>query len=51
MPCPPQSDCAHEASKYLAQAGFNALNAGKGADMRNVNGICRCSCGLVLRAK
>ena len=30
---------------------FPSLNAGNGSDMRNVGGILRCKCGLVLRAK
>lgn len=51
MPCPPNNTCAHATSDHLAANGFPALNAGKGADMRNVGGMCRCLCGLVLRAK
>jgi hypothetical protein len=50
MPCPPSDTCAHESSRHLS-AYFPELNAGKGADMRNVGGMCRCLCGLVLRAK
>jgi hypothetical protein len=50
MPCPPGDTCAHAASSYLSST-YPELNAGPGADMRNVGGILRCNCGLVLRAK
>ncbi len=50
MPCPPSSTCAHEASRYLASY-FSELNSGSGPDMTDVGGMCRCLCGLVLRAK
>ncbi|EAR90510.1 hypothetical protein TTHERM_00117560 (macronuclear) [Tetrahymena thermophila SB210] len=51
MPCGYiESDCAHEASKYL-QLYFPVLNAKDGTHQRVVNGLLRCGCGLVLRAK
>lgn len=50
MPCPPSKTCAHETSRYLSSY-FKELNSGNGADERFVDGILRCRCGLILRAK
>ena len=44
-------NCAHFLSNALINAGFSAINGGKGGDMRNVKGFCVCRSGRPIRAK